>query len=193
MAHIPFTALLLGALGLATYYFWTLLGHKIVLQRHGSQQPPKHRVYDPFAGLDNKIQDTNSARRAKTLPNGEALHREYGLTYRESSMSGTAIKTASEDNIRTIFGLKAKEWGIKSFRYEGMRPFGGEGVLSTDGPAWKHSRTLLKPFFHKSNISDLTIFERLVEQLLGRISKDGSTVDLEPLVSMLVDLSSFVF
>ena len=43
-----------------------------------------------------------------------------------------------------------------------------------------------------SNTSDLTIFEQSVEQLLERIPKDGSTVDLEPLVSMLVDLSSSV-
>ena len=123
MAYVSSTALLLGALGLAGYYFWTWLGHKVAIQRHGSQQPPKRRAYDPFVGLDYKIQDANSAKQAKTLPIGEALHREYGLTYRESSMFGTTIKTASEENIRTIFGLKAKEWGIKPFRYEGMRPF----------------------------------------------------------------------
>ena len=192
MAYFSFTALLLGALGLASYYFWTLLGHKVAIKRHDSQQPPKRRVYDPFVGLDNKIQDANSATRAKTLPDGEALHREYGLTYRESLMLGITIETASEDNIRTIFGLKAKEWGIKPFKYEGMRPFCREGVLSIDGPAWEHSRTLLKPFFHKSIISDLTIFEQSVQQLLERIPKDGSTVDLESLVSMLVDLSSSV-
>ena len=73
-----------------------------------------------------------------------------------------------------------------------MRPFCGEGVLSTDGPAWEHSRTLLKPSFYKSNTSDLTIFEQSVEQFLERFPKDGSTVDLEALVSMLVDLSSSV-
>ena len=186
------TLLLLGALALATYYLYTWLGKNAAARRFGCQQPPKRFTYDPFLGLGYKIQDANSAKQWKTLADGEILHRKYGPTYRESSIFGTTIKTASEENIHTIFGLKAKEWGVKPFRYEGFRPFCGEGVLSTDGPAWERSRTLLRPFFYKSNISDLTTFEHSVEQLLERLPRDGSTVDLVPLFSNLVHQSSLV-
>ena len=186
------TLLLLGALGLTTYYLYTLLRQNAAAQRHGCQLPPKRHTYDPCLGFGYKIQDAKSARHGKTLADGEILHRKYGQTFRESSIFGTTIKTASEENIHTIFGLKAEDWGVKPFRYEGFRPFCGEGVLSTDGPAWEHSRTLLRPFFYKSNISDLTNFEHLVEQLLERLPRDGSTVDLVPHFSNLVYPSSLV-
>ena len=68
-----------------------------------------------------------------------------------------------------------------------MRPFCGEGLISTDGPKWEHSRASLKPFFHKSNISDLGVFEKSVERLIERLPKDGSVVNLEPYFSKMVN------
>ncbi|KAL9619343.1 MAG: hypothetical protein Q9160_006023 [Pyrenula sp. 1 TL-2023] len=81
--------------------------------------------------------------------------------------------------------FSAKDWGIQPFRFEGMRPFCGEGLLSTDGSKWEHSRSLFKPSFHRNNIADLTAFENLVEKFLANIPLDGSTVDLDHQISSL--------
>lgn len=189
MAYIS-TSLLLGAIGIVIFYSYIWLTQQVAARQHGCQQPPRRRTYDLFLGLGYKIQDARSTNNGNTLPNGEALHRRYGKTYHQTSIFGTVIKTASDENVHTIFGLKAKDWGVKPFRYEGFLPFCGEGVLSTDGSAWEHSRRLLRPFFNKSKISDLTSFEQSIKQLLQRLPKDESTVDLVPLLSSLVCPSS---
>lgn len=185
MAYIS-TALLLGALSLVIYQVQIWLVRRAFAQRHSCQPPPKRDTIDPILGLQYKIQDAKAAKLLETLPTGAALHRKYGSTYRESSIFGTTLKTTDEKNIHTVFGLRAKEWGIQPFRLEGMRPFCGEGILSTDGPVWEHSRTMFKPCFHKGTISDLTAFERSLGRILARIPRDGSTIDLERFISMLV-------
>lgn len=185
MAYI-LTTLLLGGLVFAIYYARTCLARYMSAERQNCQLPPRRDTRDPILGIQYKIEDAKAMKQIKTLPAGTALHRQYGPTYCESSLFGTTIKTVDEGNIRTVFGDKAKEWGIQPFRLAGMRPFCGLGVLSTDGSVWEHSRAMLKPWFHKSNISDLTDFERSVGHTLARIPRDGSTIDMGCLISTLV-------
>ena len=183
-------SLAVGALGLAIFSFYSWLAEASHRRKLGCQAPPRRRTRDPILGLGYKISYIRSSTEGKVLPISQDLHREYGSTYHEPSIFGTTLNTANEENIHTIFGLKAGEWGVRPFRYEGMRPFCGAGLLSTDGHTWEHSRSLLKPSFHKSNISDLTFFERSVKLLLEQLPIDGSTVDMEPFFSSLVILSS---
>ncbi|KAL8951372.1 MAG: hypothetical protein Q9222_002649 [Ikaeria aurantiellina] len=97
----------------------------------------------------------------------------------------------SADNIRAIYGSQSDQYDVESFRLSGMRPFCGEGLLTTDGSVWERSRTMIKPTFHKNNLSDLSGFKRSFDQLLSRIPPDGSTIDSQPLLSlMFVDTST---
>ncbi|KAL9113577.1 MAG: hypothetical protein Q9227_002315 [Pyrenula ochraceoflavens] len=176
---------LLCLLPILLYYARIWLTRRSLAQRYGCESPPKRPSRDPVLNLDCKMQSTRAARELKTLPNGIALHRRLGPTYCETSVFGKTLKTWNEENIRTVFGTKAKDWGIQPFRYEGMRPFCGEGLLSMDGPVWERSRALLKPSFNKNNIADLTAFEDLVRNFMKRIPTDGSTIDLDHLISLL--------
>lgn len=178
-------ALALGSLALFGYIL-TRRPRGTTSQQEGCQDPPKRHTKDPVLGLGYRLQDLQSATHATALTDGRALHQQYGLTYYESSLFGNTIKTADAANLQSIFGLKAKEWGVKPFRFEGFRPFCGEGLLSTDGHAWERSRALLQPSFKKSNISDLTTFEESLQKLLEQLPKDGSTVDMSVLLSTLV-------
>jgi cytochrome P450 len=67
-----------------------------------------------------------------------------------------------------------------------MEYFCGVGFLTTDGSIWQHSRKLLKSSFSKSNISDLSFLSREVDKLFAKIPGDGSAVDLQPLMSLMV-------
>ena len=109
------SGLLFGALGVALYYVIIQLWQKGAAQSKGCQPPPKRHTRDPLLGIGYKVQDAESVKRGKTLPDGEDLHRVYGSTYRETTIFGMTIKTACEKNIHAVFGLKAKEWGIKAF------------------------------------------------------------------------------
>lgn len=63
-----------------------------------------------------------------------------------------------------------------------MTPFLGEGIFTTDGPAWQHSRELLRPHFSRAQlVEDLQLFERHLQNVRLHIPKDKSTVDLQDL------------
>lgn len=67
-----------------------------------------------------------------------------------------------------------------------MEYFCGRGFITTDGETWKHSRNLLKPSLDLGNIRDLNILKREVDALLRQLPKDRSTVDLQPLLYVMV-------
>ena len=186
MAFIS-AALILVGLGLFSYYLRIRIRQNNFAHHHGCQVPPKRSARDPILGIDRKLQDSKLAKAFQSLPAGAALFHEYGQTFRETTLFGTVLKTMSAENIHCIYGLKGKDWGVQPFRLPAMRPFCGMGFITTDGSVWEHSRALLKPSFHKSNISDLTAFESSVSQFLSGIPKDGSTIDLQPRLSMLVN------
>ena len=181
---------LVGAFVLVGYYISWWLVKSETAQAKRCRDPSKRETIDPILGLGYDMSDAKSDWNGTSLPDGEALHHQYGLTYYQSSVFGRTIKTASERNIHTVFGLKAQDWGVGPYRFEAFRPFCGAGILSTDGHLWKRSRSLLKPFFEKGHISDLTAFEKLLKRLLGQLPQDGSTVDMDPLLSALVRLTS---
>ena len=178
--------MIIGTGSLVAYCFLSYLLSERHARRNGCQNPPKRSTYDPILGLGYKIRDLKLISEGKILPDGESLHHQYGLTFCETSIFGKSIKTACQENIRTIFGSEAKAWGVEPFRHTGFLPFCGDGILSTDGEKWERSRNLLKPAFLRSNISDLTSFEGLASALLERLPIDGSTVDLDPLLSDMV-------
>ncbi|MCJ1396047.1 hypothetical protein MMC18_008934 [Xylographa bjoerkii] len=74
-----------------------------------------------------------------------------------------------------------KSWSIGEERKRNLTPFLGDGIFTTDGLAWQHSREMLRPTFVRSQIGDLGALERHVEHLIQRIPRDRSMVDLQPL------------
>jgi len=72
-------------------------------------------------------------------------------------------------------------------------PFLGDGIITTDGHAWKRSRQLLNPVFARAQVSELSSFEVHVGRMIQRIPRDGSMVDMQPLCKMLFLDSSTEF
>lgn len=60
--------------------------------------------------------------------------------------------------------------------------FLGEGIFTTDGEAWKHSREILRPAFTRNRIGGVEGFERHAGHLIECVRRaDGQMVDLQPL------------
>lgn len=57
----------------------------------------------------------------------------------------------------------------------------GDGIFTQDGPAWKHSRDLLRPQFSYQQYQDLTVFKEHVDNLIACLPGNGEQVDLQPL------------
>jgi cytochrome P450 len=66
----------------------------------------------------------------------------------------------------------------------------GRGFLTTDGEIWNHSRKLLKPTFARSNLLDLSTVGNELDNLIESLPTDGTTVDLQPLLSTMVRFPS---
>ena len=62
-----------------------------------------------------------------------------------------------------------------------MKSMIGEGIFTQDGPAWKHSRELLRHQFVRMQYQNLEGFREHVEGLIETLISSNGTVDLQPL------------
>lgn len=170
---------LLGFVLLAFFLLQRQRQRKASVQSHGCEQAVMHQPKEPFSGFDfqmNMYMD---------IPFIYNLHQRYGNTYQVRSwVSLPTICTIAPENLRTI--NISKDFGVAPMRLPGMEYFCGRGFITTDGETWRHSRKLLKPSFDLSNIRDLNTLKGEVDALLQQLPKDGSTVDLQPLLYVMV-------
>jgi cytochrome P450 len=78
-------------------------------------------------------------------------------------------------NILTV----ATDYGFGA-RPDIFAPLLGKGIFTQEGPAWKHSRKLLREQFSRVQYHKLTRFQEHVDNLLARLPVSG-VVDLQPL------------
>ena len=71
------------------------------------------------------------------------------------------------------------DWSLGS-RRSGLFPMIGEGIFTQDGPAWKHSRELLRRQFVRIQYQDVTVFDGPVNELLAGLFASKGVVDLQP-------------
>ena len=65
-------------------------------------------------------------------------------------------------------------------RNKAMKAMIGEGIFTQDGPAWKHSRELLRRQFMRIQYQNLEGFREHVDNLVDAVGKSPGIVDLQP-------------
>ena len=86
------------------------------------------------------------------------------------------------------FGLGARE--------QNFRPLLGHGIFTQNGPAWRRSRELLRPYFMRSRSEHLRDVRMGVEKLVNFLTTSASKgpLDLQPLFFCLtLDVTTAVF
>lgn len=71
----------------------------------------------------------------------------------------TGYFTTDPDNIETILSTNFEDYGLGTRRLAGF-PLLGEGIFSQDGPAWKHSRELIRRQFAPRPEADSSSFHK---------------------------------
>lgn len=104
-----------------------------------------------------------------------------GYTIRAKVMFKYIYHTAEPDNIKAILAVKFSDWNLPDGRKRAFMPLLGQGIFTSDGAAWQHSRDLLRPNFSRTQVRDLDTFETHIQNLLLAIPRDGSTIDLQDL------------
>ncbi|MCJ1437110.1 hypothetical protein MMC27_006495 [Xylographa pallens] len=102
-------------------------------------------------------------------------------TFRMDILHERVVMTLEPENLKAIMSTNFTSWSIGRARKKILIPFLGEGIFTTDGAAWEHSRNMLRPTFARSQIGDLALLEKHVDHLVQAIPRDGSMVDLQPL------------
>jgi hypothetical protein len=70
-------------------------------------------------------------------------HKDVGaLTYKASLLGLTNIVTADEKNIQALLATQFKDFDIGEVRRANFMPLLGNGIFTSDGKAWEHSRRL---------------------------------------------------
>ena len=166
------------------------LRHRQILSHaNGCRPAMKYPHWDPFLGLDLFFMTGKLFEENKYLPHLVERYGKLGRTFETNLLGSPSINTIEPQNLQTVYVANFKDWGVQLVRLPAQEPFCGRGFITTDGTQWEHSRALLKPSFNRANI-DIVGLERGLQLILGRIPKDGSSVDLQPLFLQLVSQSA---
>ena len=181
---------LIGAFVLIAYTILSRFRANKRAYHHGCEPLPHYKHKDPIFGLDLTIKTIRDVIGSRNLISLAERFRIYGSTFQSTTLGISTIWSIDSRLVQYTYHENDKDWGVAPFRQEPMEPFCGRGFITTDGPVWEHSRALMKPNFYKANISDLGPFGTFVDTFLTKIPRDGSTIDLQPLLFTLVILST---
>ena len=118
-----------------------------------------------------------------------ARHEAGGYTFQSQTLVSRVIGTSEPENIRAILATNFEDYSL-GFRLAALGPFLGKGIFTSDTKDWETSRALIRPNFVRAQVSDLSLFEKHVGQLLAHIPKDGGTFDIQDLFFKLSCLCS---
>ncbi|KLJ12134.1 hypothetical protein EMPG_09562 [Blastomyces silverae] len=88
------------------------------------------------------------------------------------------ILTREPEHIKTVLTGKFADYGKGPEFHDLWSPFLGDSIFTTDGKQWSNSRNLIRPMFAKNRVSDLDIFERRTQIMLGLFAPAGQAFDL---------------
>lgn len=142
---------------------------------NGFAPPPGYRLLDPFMGLDYAVKIFGD------VSNVHHNHLQYGKTFVVKPwLAHSNIATSEPENIQKVFASVDSDYSV-AWRKEPFVPFTGRGILTEDGDGWRVSRKLYRPGFAKNVVGNLDYFGKIVDDLVDRISREG-TLDLQPLL-----------
>ena len=141
------------------------------------------------------LKDVRAFRAHEVLDLTVSVFRELGPTFETTMLGRTFRVTIEPENLKHILSLQFKNFSIGKQRIAAFGSLLGEGIFTTEGESWAHSREMLRPNFVRSQVGDLASLQQHVDHLIQAIPRDGSTVDLSPLFFKLTmdSASEFLF
>ncbi|KAI5460917.1 cytochrome P450 [Mariannaea sp. PMI_226] len=140
----------------------------------------KYPHKDPFLGLDLFVRNATAAASHTFLESVTKRHDEVGETYQLNMLGTVGIMTRDHEIIKAVLSTRFKDFTIDDKRKKVLNPVLGNGIFSTDGPQWTHSRTLLRPQFARAKLVDLSQLEKHLSRLVDLIPEDQE-IDLQDL------------
>jgi cytochrome P450 len=192
---MAFSYMLIGLASALTAYILFVVVSSILQSRRNAavarelkcEEPPAQKNRLPF-GID-QVRRSLKADREKIFPI-DSLKRveEVGaITFKYANLGSANIITADEKNVQAILATQFNDFCLGPIRRGNFFPLLGNGIFTQDGPAWSHSRSMMRPQFAREQVSDLNLEEEHVQNLMRHLvvrpDADGWTdrVDLQVL------------
>lgn len=160
-------------------------------KRNGCFPPRRLPQLDPFLGTDVVLQNLSAARRHAFLDLLKSRHATNGLTFTTKTYFRTTINTCDPTLVQNVLSFQFDDFGMGPLRRNSASPLLGRGIFTADGDVWSHQRALIRPSFVRAQVTDFTIFEHHVDQLIALIAKQQYKVDLQQLFFRMVSLDPF--
>ena len=168
------------------YRVWTKSHvYRAAALEHGCQEPPKYPHKLPY-GIDMLRSRMAAIKAGRYNRLYLEQYQKYGKTWEENLAGTKVINSMEPANFQQVASLSFQDYGKLAMRNKALSPLLGNGIFSQDGASWKYSRDLIKPLFLRAELSDIDSFKLHVNRFLNLVPRDGSTVDLHPLLLKLV-------
>lgn len=154
-----------------------------MIRRHGCQPIVKYPSVEPF-GRDYDRIVKQSIQDGTVSPIAMALYEKCGSSKNEvHAVNDHVINTMDALNHQPL-ATNSQDW-IKHVRRAAF-PWSGKNLLVQEESTLRKTRDMVDPLFARTELKDLEYFRKLVDRLIERIPRDGSTVDLQPLIGKMV-------
>ncbi|TVY50558.1 Cytochrome P450 [Lachnellula cervina] len=150
-------------------------------RRHHCQPPPELPRKWPL-GIDRikELWDSNNDGRLLAFLCSVAIHYEPRNNLSQFLLFGPrAFHVLHPTNVESILSTNFADYDF-GVRRDIFAPLLGNGIFTQEGPAWKHSRELLRKQFIQAKYQNLNHFREHVDNLIAHLPRDG-VIDLQPL------------
>ncbi|KAL5685685.1 hypothetical protein EMGR_003897 [Emarellia grisea] len=149
--------------------------------QHGCELPPELTKNWPL-GLDRikELWTANTEGHLLAFLCSVAEKYEPGNSITQYFLFGPrAFHILQPESVEAILSTNFKDYGFGA-RAAIFAPLLGNGIFTQEGPAWRHSRDLLRKQFSRVQNRILEHFHEHVDNMVARLPLDG-VVDLQPL------------
>ncbi|KAK0708675.1 cytochrome P450 [Lasiosphaeris hirsuta] len=152
-------------------------------KRHGCKPAQSvARVREPFLGIDHLLEALRKARAGRFVRFSASRYARYGNTHMTRRALFETAHTIEPENLKYMLATGFDQFRLATMRVRAMVPLFGSGIFTTDGPAWAHSRAILRPSFTRQNMAPLlAMMERHFQMLLRQVPRDGAPFDMQRL------------
>ena len=153
--------------------------------RRGCEPPPTLSRKDPL-GLSLLLGVLKAGREERGPQHTAQLIEQMGRdthTIQVQILDSPVTLTRDPENAKAV--LQSHDFDIGPYRANGFKPLLGSGLPTLLGKDWQESRSMLRPQFSRSQISDLDLLERHLQRLFQGLEPKGNgwtdKVDLQTL------------
>jgi hypothetical protein len=130
----------LGAFALLFLRFlFTFIQNYRFSKVHGCQEAPQMPQSERIIGYDNFKRQVAMFKAKQLLPDGVRRFENVGDTFSVVSMGRKLWVTREPENVKAILATNFKDFGIGQ-RFRALGALLGQGIFTSDGALWEHSR-----------------------------------------------------